>query len=297
MAILQSHGILLVNSMPVHTPTGNQAKLARLEDTFTFFYYNGTAWITIRLDAPETYSGNIIPDNSDLGTALQALESAIESINEVDGNHTFISRNNTTEDVSPTAVEIPTPVQGDTADIALNSGKIEKWYFSTSWIKAFVIDYTDSTNLSYIPSSSSGSVNSSNGTNATVPAVSASNAGLMLPAHKVKLDFITVTQPVNLNLIESTVNTALQSVIDSNSINLTKSGTSIKADLKISATQGTGVTVSVAGDGLRVSAASESKPTGYLSKAAATTALGVNQKFRYLSANLDGTAEGSVSWT
>ena len=36
MAILRSHGILLVDSIPTHTPTAGQARLARLENTSTF---------------------------------------------------------------------------------------------------------------------------------------------------------------------------------------------------------------------------------------------------------------------
>lgn len=296
MAILQSHGILLVNSIPTHTPAAGQARLARLEDTFTFYYHNGTGWLTIRLDAPETYSGNIIPDNSDLGTALQALESAIEGITQ-DGNHTPITRGNSTEDVAPTAAEVPNPLNGDTADVNLTSGKLEKWvYNGTAWNKAFVLDYNDITNLGYTAAPSSGTVTSDTGTNATVPAVSGTNAGLMLPAHKVKLDFITVTQPVNLDAIEAAVNSALQSVTDTNSVNLTKTGTAIKADVKISASQ-VGASLTIESDGLKIEVDEETEPAGYLSKAAATTALGANQKFTYLAANLDGAPEGTVAWT
>lgn len=296
MAILQSHGILLVNSIPVHTPSVNQAKLARLEDTFTFFYYNGVAWLTIRLDSLETYSGNIIPDNSDLGTALQALELAIEGINQ-DGNHTPITRNNDTEDIEPTNIEVTSPLSGDTADINLTSGKLEKWVYNGSiWSKAFTIDYKDVTNLGYVSSTSSGTVTSTTGSNAILPAVNASNAGLSLPSHKVKLDFLTVTQPVDLDAIESAINESLQTVIDSNSINLTKTGTSLKADLNISATQ-VGAVVSIESDGLRVSVDEETEPTAFLSKSAALIALGAGEKFQYLEANLDGAIGGSVSWT
>ena len=296
MAILTSHGILLVNEIPTHTPTADQAKLARLLDTFTFYYYNGTAWLTLRLDTPETFTGNIIPNNATLGQALQALEDAIETINQ-DGNHTPISRNNAIENVEPTASEVPSPLNGDTADINLTSGKLEKWFYNGStWGKAFTLDYKDVTNLGYTPATSSGAVTSSSGTNATLPAVGGANAGLMLPAHKVKLDLITVTQNINLNTLFILANSALQTVVNSNSIDLIKTGTQISANLKISATQN-GATVTVENDGLRVSVDEEIKPSGYLSKTAATTALGANKKFRYLAANLDGAVEGTIAWT
>lgn len=296
MAILQSHGVLLVNTIPTHTPSAGQATLARLQDTFTFYYYNGSGWLTIRLDRPEVFSGNTIPNNSTLGEALQALEDAIEVFTQ-DGNHTPITRNNDIEDEEPTAVEIPNPIKGDTADINLTSGKVEKWvYNGTSWNKAFVINYKDITNLTYSPSTSSGTVESSTGSNAVIPAVTGTNAGLMLPSHKVKLDFITVTQNINLDTLANTVNQALISVTDTNSINLTKTNTDLKADLKVSATQ-VGANVTIASDGLRVSVTPESEPVGYVSKAAATTALGVGKKFQYLPANLDGAVEGTVAWT
>ncbi len=50
-----------------------------------------------------------------------------------------------------------------------------------------------STNLSYTAGASSGIVVSSTGEDATLPAVNGTEAGLMLPAHKTKLDFVTVT--------------------------------------------------------------------------------------------------------
>lgn len=90
--------------------------------------------------------------------------------------------------------------------------------------------------------------------------------------------------------------TALQTVADTNSINLTKTGTEIKADLKISATQ-VGATVSIGADGLNIEVHQETKPPGYLSKAAATTALGAGKKFRYLAANVAGAVEDTIAWT
>jgi len=118
----------------------------------------------------------------------------------------------------------------------------------------------------------------------------------MRPSHKIKLDFINVTQAVDLDAMEAAVATALQSVVDTDSINLTKSGTDISADLKISATQ-VGATVTVEPDGLKIEVDSEAEPTGYLSRAAAISALGTGKRFQYLPANLDGAVEGTVAWT
>lgn len=295
MAIIQSNGIMLVTSKPTHTPSAGEAKLARLENTFTFYYHTEFAWATIKLDVPETYTGNIIPDNSDLGTALQALETAIEGVSQ-DGNHTPITRLNSTENVSPTSTEVPSPVKGDTADVNLQSAKLEKWVYNNSWNKAFVLDFNSVTSLDYISNSSSGQVTSSTGNNATIPAVSSTKAGLSLPTHKTKLDFITVAQNIDLDSLKLLAESALKSVTNSNSIALTETEGNIIADLKISATQN-GASITTASDGLRINVESETKPTAYLSKSAATTALGTGKKFVYLAANLDGAVEGVVAWT
>ena len=61
------------------------------------------------------------------------------------------------------------------------------------------------TNLSYTAGASSGIVVSSDGNDATIPAVDATNAGLALPAHKTKLDFLTVTAAVDLDTIRTKV--------------------------------------------------------------------------------------------
>ena len=55
------------------------------------------------------------------------------------------------------------------------------------------------TNLTYTAGASSGIVVSSDGADATLPAVDGVNAGLALPAHKVKLDFLTVTALTDLD--------------------------------------------------------------------------------------------------
>lgn len=64
-------------------------------------------------------------------------------------------------------------------------------------------------NLTYTPGASQGIVVSSSGTDATIPGVTGSDAGLMLPAHKVKLDYITITQAVDLDALESASHAAV----------------------------------------------------------------------------------------
>lgn len=59
------------------------------------------------------------------------------------------------------------------------------------------------TNLTYTAGASSGIVVSSDGTDATIPAVDGTNAGLALPAHKTKLDFLTITAATDLDAIRT----------------------------------------------------------------------------------------------
>lgn len=66
-----------------------------------------------------------------------------------------------------------------------------------------------STNLSYTPSPTNGTVVSSTGTDATLPASNATNAGLMVPADKNKVDFLTVTGAVNLDSLSSASHAAV----------------------------------------------------------------------------------------
>lgn len=297
MAIIQSKGILEVTSKPTYTPEPDQASLARLQNSLTLFYHvNEGNWATINLEKPEVFNGEVIGDNVSLGTALQQLSDAIEAI-ALDGNHTPIVRASTTENVEPSQVEVPDPINGDTADVNLSSGRVEKWVFtSNSWSKSFTIDYNDVTNLAWVAGTSGAVIESSTGNNAIVPAVNSSKAGLMLPAHKGKLDFISVTQDVDLDQIESYANTAVQSFSTSSSIFASKVGTAIAAELRLSATQGTDMSVTIQSDGLRV-VYNESKPTAYGSRSSAQTALGANRKFIYTKANLDGAVEGSEAWT
>ena len=73
------------------------------------------------------------------------------------------------------------------------------------------------TNLSYTAGASNGILVSSTGDDATIPAVDASNAGLMLPAHRTKLDHITVTQAVDLDAMKTASHAAVTTAGTANS--------------------------------------------------------------------------------
>lgn len=176
MAILRSTAILLVDSIPTHTPTAEQAKLARLQDTLTLYYYDGTSWVT-----------------KDLGSTGG---SSADSITIAD-----VGDNYTSTDVEGALNEIAVQVTGISSTAITNIDLV-----STANPNEYVVQITWT----------DGDGNTQTTTDAT-PVV--------------------------------------------------------------------------------ITGAVESEPTGYLSKAAATSALGVGAKFQYLAANLDGAVEGTVAWT
>ncbi|MEQ1499421.1 MAG: hypothetical protein ABL914_12260 [Novosphingobium sp.] len=73
-----------------------------------------------------------------------------------------------------------------------------QWLASNTWRKIAEQESLDitvggATNLSYTAGPLQGIVVSDSGSDAILPAADAVNAGLMLPAHKAKVDFLTVT--------------------------------------------------------------------------------------------------------
>lgn len=114
------------------------------------------------------------------------------------------------------------------------------------------------TNLGYTASATNGIVTSDTGTDATIPLVDGTNAGLMAPADKTKSDFITITQAVDLDALEQDVAdlTTLTGVA-SNATNFgTFTGTTItdNSDLKtilqeLETAAEAGGSFSLAGDG------------------------------------------------
>lgn len=65
------------------------------------------------------------------------------------------------------------------------------------------------TNLSYTAGANSGIVVSSDGADATIPAVNATDAGLMLPGDKAKVDRLTVTAATDLDAIRTASHAAV----------------------------------------------------------------------------------------
>lgn len=169
MAILNSNGILTVSALPTHEPTSSQARFARLQNTFTFYYYDGTLpWKTLNLDFLGPYTGNIITDNStSIHTMLQDLETAIGGVASIDGNlHTIIRTTDVQPPipsilpytpVAPTVGTVPAQeintgdlTNGDSAIIYFvktngdNWGFYERWvYQSNAWTHVIFIDFSD----------------------------------------------------------------------------------------------------------------------------------------------------------
>lgn len=89
-------------------------------------------------------------------------------------------------------------VEDASADATVDAGwAIYVWLAANTWRKVAEQEGLDvttgATDLSYTAGATQGIVVSSTGNDATIPGVDAANAGLMLPAHKAKLDFLTVT--------------------------------------------------------------------------------------------------------
>ena len=314
-------------SQPSWTPTGTQSAWAREEDTPSIWYWTGAAWINIDLDFVRTYTGALLTDNeSSLGDQLQALETAIEAII-LDGNHTYVSRAGSTQNVAPTSGEVSSPQSGDTADIYLQTAEIlEKWAYTSSWSKVISIDLSPTiSNLGYTASATDGTITNTSGSDATVPSATGSDAGLILPAEKTQIATNT-TDISNLETLSgvagattngtftgttiadsSSTKAALQAletaleaidpsidnIADTNSINLTVDGSDqLTADVKRSATQDNYITITESADGLRITTSSL---TAYNTHALAAAAVSVGDKYLLTSANLEGIPSDGTS--
>lgn len=78
--------------------------------------------------------------------------------------------------------------------------------------------------LSYTAAPTQGTVVSSSGADAVIPAVDGTNAGLMLPAHKVKVDHLTVTAATDLNAMRTASHAAATLAGSTNTNPLTLTG-------------------------------------------------------------------------
>ncbi len=295
MAILNSNGILLVDAIPVHTPTATQARLARLEDTLTLYYYNGAAWTTIDVDA---LSG-ITPDGTD----------------------TPIVRGDALTGVAPTAGEAAGPISGDTASVFLTDGVLEKWVHNgTAWALAYTLAANEAANLTLgTVTATTVDVDSSSGSNATLTAATTAAAGVMTAALFDNLANIitlsgvaadatnngsftgaTITDNVTTKVALQELETALEaitssyitSVADTNSIDLVETGGALTANVKRSATQDGQFAITESADGLTLTKVAL---TAYDSHALADAAVAIGDSYLLTATNLEGVASDGNS--
>lgn len=94
MAILNPDGVLLVDAIPVHTPGYKEATLARLNGSLTYYYYNGSTWITVKVGDDTPYDATTWNNNLNVPT-MNAIRDKIESLMSggmlVDGDYGDVS--------------------------------------------------------------------------------------------------------------------------------------------------------------------------------------------------------------
>jgi hypothetical protein len=105
-------------------------------------------------------------------------------------------------------------VDDATGDVTVGTGwAIYVWVAPNTWTKVAEQEGLDvvigGTNLTYTSGAGNGIVVSDSGTDATIPAATATDAGFMLPAQFAKLGFVTVTQAVDLDAMEGASHAAV----------------------------------------------------------------------------------------
>lgn len=185
MAHVKNIGLFLLDAdvAPTFTPVGdaNVGGVAYVKGTQIFYFHtSGTTWVKIDLGA--------------LGGSS------------ADGQNYSAVRGDAVEDVAPTAAEVASPKDGDTCSVYLTDGKREFWVYSSGWSKAYVLDSSSVTNLSNgAVTGTTYNIDNSNGTGVTLAVATSTLAGLISAASQQKLDFIAVTQSVNLDSMEQDV--------------------------------------------------------------------------------------------
>jgi len=128
----------------------------------------------------------------------------LAALSGADGNPTPVVRTNSTAGIAPTSTEVPSPVDGDSANISLTNGILENWVrVLGAWVIAYTLESDKASNLSISPTTTNATVSNSNGTGFTLAGATASIAGLMTAADKGKLDFISITSSIDLNTLKS----------------------------------------------------------------------------------------------
>jgi hypothetical protein len=106
-------------------------------------------------------------------------------------------------------------VDDATGDATVDLGwAIYQYLGASTWRKvaeqeSLDIDVGGTTNLAYTAGPTQGIVTSDTGSDAILPSVDGTNAGLMLPVHKAKMDHISVSQAVDLDAVESASHAAV----------------------------------------------------------------------------------------
>lgn len=183
MALLKSIGTYVVDDLSTIAiiPPTTGSFIAFEENTSLVKFWDGITW------------GSTI-DLADIASVVS------------DGQTYNISRGNATENTAPNGGEVASPINGDTSIISLTSGKLEFWKRTAgSWVRNYIVDLRDVTNLGFTASPTTGSVTNTNGTAATLPLATTTNSGLFAPGDKTKINFITVTQAVDLDAMETDV--------------------------------------------------------------------------------------------
>lgn len=151
-----------------------------------------------------TFLGSIIPDNSTIRTALQALETAFDDSNTTQFQLQLIGRQINQWGLQLTAQNTVT-FTGATETLAgllVGADKQKLDHITVSedinLDTLFTIPYTGNVATVNIPVS--------NGQTLIISGATHTAAGVMSAADKIKADFITITQAVNLDQLEATVN-------------------------------------------------------------------------------------------
>lgn len=79
MAFLRSNGIAVVDSIPTNTPVDGNGTIARLVDSNTFYYWDGSIWVTIVIGDDTAYDATSWNGNMNVPT-MNAIRDKIESL-------------------------------------------------------------------------------------------------------------------------------------------------------------------------------------------------------------------------
>lgn len=82
MAILHSNGILIVDAIPVHTPSSTEALVAWDKLAFVFYYYDGGGWATLTIPEISDVSYDATSWNgvTDVAPSKNAIRDLVESL-------------------------------------------------------------------------------------------------------------------------------------------------------------------------------------------------------------------------